>query len=96
MTDVPARNKILGTTGRLLLTVELARGTQRSAAVAYALLISAHCDAGAEVWRPINEALVERWGDAGRERVKAAAWRIHEAAAALERQMPARQPGGEG
>ena len=78
-------NQILSRVGRLLLAGEMQHGAPRSAAVAYALLIQAHSGDGAEVWRSINEALVERWGEKGRERVKKMAWAIHEGCAVQER-----------
>lgn len=80
--------------GRTLLAIELQHGTQKSCAVAYALLIQAHYDDGAEVWRPINEAIVRRWSEWGRDRIKVMAWSIHEGAAQHERQQPRPAAGG--
>lgn len=62
---------------------EIAQGcTQKQVALSYAFAIRTHhAQPPVEVveWKTINEALVKRWGEKGRERVKKLAWKHFEA-----------------
>jgi hypothetical protein len=61
-----------------------AKATRRSLQICYALLIAVNAGSGAEVWKPINEAVNDKLGLEGMRKVDAfrkGAWEIHDAAA---------------
>lgn len=56
--------------------------TQSTCAGLYAIAIGLASSRSTDYWRPINEVLADRFGLAGRDRVKTTAWAIHDNAAA--------------